>query len=304
MKPAYIIAEIGSNCFVSDDDNKNFDNAARQIEAAKKAGADAVKFQYFTAEELWGPDCSNEPFAIKQRKYEMPKEWLPRLAKECETVGIDFLCTAFSEQGYEDVNPYVKMHKVASPEAVSQALVDVVERLGKKYMYSMGCITPSNYATTDFDRVIPMHCVSRYPADMLDYDLASLVRMGHYTDWGLSDHTHGSELACISRSLGARVFEKHVDFVCDVPEVYKLPDFRVSSSKCNFKIYVEDIRETKPRDHLAIDTESYEKYGRRENGFRPWPKGSDDNVQTSQVSGKSVDVAEADNSPSGRDSIR
>lgn len=105
----YIIAEIGVNWAIHDSPEQNFDEAKQLISAAKNAGADAAKFQTFSAAKLAGKgapkaayqqrndDRDDSQYAMLKR-LELPREWHASLKEYCEQVGIDFLSSAFSAE--------------------------------------------------------------------------------------------------------------------------------------------------------------------------------------------------------------
>jgi sialic acid synthase SpsE len=279
--PTFIIAEIGSNCFKYNNEDQNFRCALRQIELAKKAGADAVKFQLFTAQELWGPSCKGETFAILQNKFAMPRKWLPRLQAACQINKIEFLCSAFSVDGYNAVTPHVRQNKVASPEFLAEDIMKHLLSLYKPVIISLGCRPSKPF---DSWRFIPrgtdtiLECVSDYPADPLHYDLNFAKEIAAKTgcQWGVSDHTRGSNLAKLARSLGATVFEKHVDFI--VSGGRETPDSQVSATAPEFIRYVDDIIKQPILNHKKLKEAHALRYGRNNNGrrgwYRPWPEGA------------------------------
>ena len=278
MKEPYIIAEIGSNCFKYSSLSQNLDCAKEQIALAKKSGADAVKFQFFKAADLWGPNCEGKTFAVIQDKYAMPEGWLPELEREAKRCKIDFLCSAFSVQGFTIVDEHVPYHKVASPEFRARDIMDWCKGQRKPVIYSLGC--PNHHNAPEFHPHmidVILECVSAYPADPLHYDLFSAKQKAEEWKcrWGVSDHTKGTMLARLARSLGASVFEKHVDFT-----VYggkRTPDADVSSTGEQFRMYVNDIRKQEVVNHKNHKTLAARLYGRRKTSYgyyRPWPEGA------------------------------
>lgn len=243
----YIIAEIGSNW-------RTEALAKKQIAKAKAAGASAVKFQMFTLEELFGPDVD------KTRPcYGLPRELVKPLAECCEDNQIDFLCSAFSVDGYKFVDPYVKMHKVASPEALDQNICDHLLKQDKMVIWSNGCTHIGWQRAGD----IVMECASIYPAKAAHYTAADINRVG----LGLSDHTMNNDLALLFRNSGCMYFEKHVDFLrADFSD--SMPDRVVSINTARFAGYVKALKR-KPIDHKS---ECANLYGRRKTDrgyFRP-----------------------------------
>ena len=109
----YIIAEIGSNWCQFDTEKENLNCAKRQIEMAAEDGANAVKFQFFRASELYGSNCYDSNFSADTDRCALPQEWLSKLEICCSLNCVDFLCSAFSVKGILRVAPFVNMHKLA-----------------------------------------------------------------------------------------------------------------------------------------------------------------------------------------------
>lgn len=255
----YIIAEIGSNLFKGRDAATCLDIGLGQIAAAKGAGADAVKFQMFTAKELYGPS-----YPGPESKYALPRYWVEVLADKCERTGIDFMCSAFSVDGYEFIDPFVKMHKVASPEALAEDITEYIRSIRPKpALVSNGCDDPLTY---HYDNMIVMACVSKYPADALDYVLPPV-----YRTWGLSDHTMETYLAHMARTMGATYFERHVDFFKG--EGLDTPDTPVSFDATEFKYWVETIRRAVPVPQPPTPADKYGRVEKDGGWYRPWPGG-------------------------------
>lgn len=259
-----IVAEIGSNWRRYENNQRNWEVAKTQIQMAKEFGATAVKFQYFTCQELYGPDVKGTKFEKDFDRFALPEPWLFELSKECEKVEIKFMCSAFSLEGYKAVDPLVEVHKVASPEAIDPVIMNWVRECGKHFYYSDGC-----GARPRRDSGIPMACVSNYPADFLDYNLY------YEDDWGLSDHTLNTDLVHMALGAGATHFERHVDFCKDGSLT---PDSCVSSGKDQWAKWVKAIRNFDPDRYDKIKQNSRDLYGRRETKhgwFRPIPKTAD-----------------------------
>jgi sialic acid synthase SpsE len=237
----YIIAEIGSNCFKTQDDTKNLNNALKQIEIAKECGASAVKFQYLTSQDLFNETVKG----IKQ--IEMPREWLQALKRHCNAVDIDFMCSAFSVEGFEIVEPFVEMHKLASPELHDPDLRNYLFKNELPVMFSLGCCPLEDdyiwLSAMRKDIDIPMECVSKYPADMHDYDIMPLhdLMITKNISWGLSDHTLTTDMAIMANKAGASCFEKHVDFLYDERIT---PDSSTSIDAKQFKQYCDELRKS------------------------------------------------------------
>lgn len=260
-----IIAEIGSNWRKFDSELKNWDVAKYQIETAKEFGATGVKFQFFTAQELFGPQVIGTRFERDINQYALPQDWLPKLKAKCDEVEIEFLCSAFSLDGFKVVDNFVETHKLASPERTDPNLVAWLETQDKPFYYSDGC------GGTHLGKGIPMACVSQYPAHFLNYELYS-----GQVEWGLSDHTPDDVLVIMALRQGATHFEKHVDFCPNDGD--KTPDSGVSVDGHGWTSWVKAILGYDGDRRQSLKDLNLAKYGRRETidgYFRPIPPDAD-----------------------------
>lgn len=269
MKDPYLIAEIGSN-WRKEDKPHDLTYAKKQIDEAKLAGVSAVKFQLFTAMELFGSAVRWTRFERDLNSWALHRDCIKDLALYCDEVGIDFLCSAFSTFGFKFVDPYVKMHKLASPEANHPTIVDWLTNFGKPVLYSNGCGSPAPDKLNDPALHIPLECMSKYPARVEDY---SLDFRSKPLLWGLSDHTFGNELAVMARANGATFFEKHVDFFKH--DGLKSPDACVSSDKEQFKSWVAAINDYVPAHEKSVAKRFYARVGNAEGWYRPIPDTAD-----------------------------
>lgn len=254
----FIIAEIGSNLFKHDDPQLNLQMAFNQIRAAARRGANAVKFQMFTSKELFGETVESID------KYALPREWIPSLVNVCTEEKIEFMCSAFSVDGFAYIDKFVTRHKVASPEALASDIVSWCLGQDKQVIWSNGCV---DIGCRPNDVVL--NCVSAYPAMSMDYSFEP----PHET-WGISDHTLFLDVALRAKSAGATFFEKHVDFYPIVGK--KTPDACVSVGSYTFKEYVDKLKHRNYAEDGGVQKIAASKYGRRWNGdgwFRPMPEG-------------------------------
>ena len=152
--PTFIICEVGSNWSTIDD-------CVKSIELAALAGADAVKFQHFTTSELYGQPVGSNP-------HYLPEKWFPRLKEACGLSGVEFMCSAFSPEGYGRVDPFVNAHKVASCEAIAPPIVDAALACGKPTFISVGAMEEGEIREMmerhRLSQIMPMFCVGSYPA--------------------------------------------------------------------------------------------------------------------------------------------
>ncbi len=225
----FIIAEVGSNWLT-------FQDCIDSIVKAKHAWADAVKFQLFDDLSLFGmrrkPDewqANYQAVIIGGKEYAaephaVPSEWLPKLKEKADACGIEFMCTAFSPELYDVVNPFVSRHKIASAEACHIRILEKVNNYGKPVILSTGAkgeldIEAALSVLKDVE-VTLMYCVAAYPASEVNLDALDVLRTRFGTPVGYSDHT--TDVAVIPRlaaQLGATVIEKH--FTCvdaDTPD--------------------------------------------------------------------------------------
>ena len=234
-KDPYIIAEIGSNWVKSNCNIQNLVIAKEQITQAKLHHADAVKFQLFTAQDIYGPKVKGSDFEKRFDKFALPKDFVHVLADHAKKLDIDFMCSAFSRNGFKFVDPYVKVHKLASCEVFDENIIDWLFYFNKKPVYySDGCGLPTEMFTKR-KKDLRMACVTDYPASLSDYDILS-----YKLPFGLSDHTQGNDLALISYSMGCRVFEKHVDFLSELS--FDSPDSKTSMNQSDFLHYALNLK--------------------------------------------------------------
>lgn len=223
----FIIAEVGSNW-------KTLDDCLLSIRAAKACGADAVKFQLFGPKTLhgimtgdrdaWAQGYSvNWDGLIGTNPWLDPK-WLPRLHQECERVGIEFMCSAFSPELIDAVDPYVKRHKVASAEMTHVRMLEKLRQIGKPVILSTGASGVEDIREAlrilGDTPVTLMYCVAGYPARGIDLDCISMLRECFGCLVGYSDHSTDS-LVIPKRAveLGAVVLEKHFTAIeADTPD--------------------------------------------------------------------------------------
>jgi N-acetylneuraminate synthase len=219
-----VIAEAGVN------HNGSLDTARRLVEAAKDAGADAVKFQTFKAEALVSRGA---PKAAYQRRLtnadESQFDMLKRLELDaaahadimahCRRVGIDFMSSPFDEDSADVLeNLGLQRFKLGSGELTNLPLLAHVARKGKPLILSTGMATLGEVeaALDAFHKhggtdVTLLHCVTQYPTPVEQVNLRAMLTLhaAFGVPVGYSDHTEGTEVAIAAVALGARVIEKH-----------------------------------------------------------------------------------------------
>jgi sialic acid synthase SpsE len=226
--PCFIAAEAGSNFRVSENADKNFKMALRLIDIAADAGADAVKFQTFQADEIYVPNAeitsnlrnkvSSENAHALLKKLEMPREWIPELSQAAERKGILFLSTPFDLDAVDALNPHVPYFKIGSMELMHYPLLRKAARTNKPIVLSTGMANLGDVeAAVDAvvregnDQIVLLHCTSNYPTRPEDVHLRSMLTLKNAFPYvvGFSDHTEKNYQAFAARALGAVLIEKH-----------------------------------------------------------------------------------------------
>ncbi len=223
--PVFIVAELSAN------HGKDFNRAVRLIEAAKDAGADAVKLQTYTPDTIT-IDCDNEYFRIRgtiwdgKTLYQLykeaytPWEWQPELKALAEGLGLVCFSTPFDAKAVDFLEEMgVPAYKIASFEITDIPLIEYVASKGKPVMISTGIATlPDIEEAVEAckrmgnEQVILLKCTSAYPAPLDDVNLLTIPEIGKRFGKvvGLSDHTLGISVPVAAVALGARVIEKHL----------------------------------------------------------------------------------------------
>jgi N,N'-diacetyllegionaminate synthase len=223
--PPYCIAEVGIN------HNGDFEIAKRMIEVAKLAGADAVKFQTFRAEEFCGDP--NQTFTYQSQgqsitesmldmfqRYEFsPDKWWD-IKAHCDAVGITFFSTP---QNRSDLDLLIQVGvpvvKVGSDDFTNLPLLRSYAETGLPLILSCGMsdiadVHQALEAVGWFDGypIALLLCTSQYPTPPQDVNIQKLTTLRQAfpgLQVGFSDHTQGSLAASLALAQGARVFEKH-----------------------------------------------------------------------------------------------
>lgn len=214
----YIVAEVGGN------HNGSPDAAYRMVEAAAKAGADAVKFQTYHAETLVHPSLEPNPIVKKFyntqlerfRSLELSWDVYDRVVALCAEHRIDFMTTPFDMTILDRVAPWMPAIKIASGDLTYHQLISAAARHGKPVFVSTGMSTVEEIDAVarllPREQLLLMHCVSVYPLPDEQANLRAITTMQQR--WpqhliGYSDHTVGEEACVAATALGARILEKH-----------------------------------------------------------------------------------------------
>lgn len=252
MSRVMIIAEAGVN------HNGDLNTAKRLIDAAKEAGADAVKFQTYRAELLAAPSAKKADYQYEntgknRSQYEMLKELelsydnFKELFTYCNDQNIPFLSSPFDEISMEYLDHLgVEIIKIPSGEITNYRYLKKAASLKKPIILSTGMSTIKEIqGALDLldeggQEITLLHCSSAYPTPMEDVNLNAMfhLKKAFKRKVGYSDHTMGIEVAVAATALGACVIEKHIT----LDKTMTGPDHKLSLEPKEFKLMSDSIR--------------------------------------------------------------
>lgn len=270
----FIIAELSAN------HNGSLTNAIETIRAAKRAGANAIKLQTYTANTIT-IDSKKSDFLIDngsiwdgKNLYELykeaytPWEWHPELFKVAEQEGLICFSSPFDFTAVDFLESLnVPCFKIASFEITDIPLIEYVASKGKPIILSTGIATKSDIELAlstirkqGVNDIALLKCTSSYPAPI---DEANLIMLQDYKKKfniipGLSDHTLGNVAPVVAVSLGAKIIEKHLI----VDKKIGGPDSSFSLDENEFKEMVSNVRIAEK----AIGKINYELTDKQHNG--------------------------------------
>ena len=254
MKKSFIIAEMSAN------HNQHLSIALNTIRAAKKAGADAVKIQTYTADTLTlkcsKPDFvlgdglwKGETFYSLYQKAYTPWEWHKEIFRVAKEEGITCFSTPFDKTAVDFLetlnNP---IYKIASFEITDIPLIKYIASKHKPIILSTGIATEEDIRlaletihSEGNQDITLLKCTSAYPAPIDDANLLTIPDMKRRfgVKVGVSDHTLGSIVPMTAVALGAEIIEKH--FIID--HSIGGPDSEFSMDENEFAQMVRSVRE-------------------------------------------------------------
>ncbi|MAY71554.1 MAG: N-acetylneuraminate synthase [Halomonas sp.] len=220
-----VIAEAGVN------HNGCLETAMTLVDAARECGADAVKFQWFKAEQLVTADAAQASYQRKAcpedgsqyamlKRLELGNEDFRRLAEYSHERGIEFLASPFDEDSVEWLAALdVGCFKVASGELTNLPLLSRIGAQGKPVLLSTGMsflgeieAALATLSAAGAGDVTVLHCVSEYPAPVDQINLVAMDTLAQAFGCpvGYSDHSDGIDIALAAVARGAVVIEKHL----------------------------------------------------------------------------------------------
>lgn len=250
----FVIAEAGVN------HNGDLALALRLCDAAKRAGADAVKFQTFRARDLVLPGAPTAEYQQQQtgaldqyamlEALELSEEQHRLIQAHCLSIGIEFFSTPFSVHALDLLMRLgVRRIKLSSGELTHRTLVQRAAATGLPLLLSTGMATMEEIrealqwvhdARGDLRDLTVFHCTSAYPAPDESLNLRAMGAMARVlgVSVGYSDHSAGIEAALAAVALGACAIEKHLTLDQDLPG----PDHAASLEPDEFERMVTAIR--------------------------------------------------------------
>ncbi|MDD4889596.1 MAG: N-acetylneuraminate synthase family protein [Phycisphaerae bacterium] len=217
--PVFVVAEAGVN------HNGKLTTAIRLVHAAADAGADAIKFQAFSADRLVTAAAPAATYqkASDQRsmlaQLELSPLELAQVKAECDALGLIFLATPFSPRDVANLHGMgVSAIKISSPDVANPPLLRIAAATGLPIILSTGASTMDEVerAVDTLDKggcreLALLHCVSTYPTPQNACNLRTVFTLGETfrCPVGFSDHTLEPDTATFAVAAGATVLEKH-----------------------------------------------------------------------------------------------
>lgn len=250
---AYIIAEAGVN------HNGDPAMAARLVREAKRAGADAVKFQTFKAERVAQATAAKAAYQLRNtdpaesqidmlRRLELPMQTHTELQQVCREEGLDFISTPYNEEDIDFLDAQgVSAIKLASIHLVEPHILRHAARTKRRIILSTGMSTLEQVGlavrtlrSEKCEDFTLLQCTTNYPSAVSDANLLAMntMRRAFECEVGYSDHTQ-SDVCCVAAvALGATMIEKHFTLDRNLPG----PDHSSASEPEEFARLVQAIR--------------------------------------------------------------
>ena len=252
-EPVFIIAEAGVN------HNGDLHRAKNLVDAAAEAGADAVKFQTFRAEELVSASAPKARYQKETtgtdesqlemiKRLELSADAFQALSKHCESRKILFLSSPFDPQSVDLLeNLNILAYKVPSGEINNWPFLEHIASKHKPVILSTGMCYLSEVdeairvlESAGCTELALLHCTSSYPASAASSNLRAMQTLAtaFQKPVGLSDHTLGPEIPLAAVALGGCIIEKHLTLDKSLPG----PDHQASMDPIELRSLIRAIR--------------------------------------------------------------
>jgi len=253
MKKVFIIAEAGVN------HNGSLDLAYQLIDVAKDAGADAVKFQTFKAENVVSKLADKAEYQKKTtgsdksqlemiKKLEISSEDFVKIKKYCDKREIMFLSTPFDHQSIDFLYDLVDIYKIPSGEIINYPYLKYIAAKNKPIIMSTGMANLGEIeeaintirSVNSEAQISLLHCTTNYPTPYEEVNLKAMQTLAAVFKLpvGYSDHTLGIEVPVAAVAMGAKIIEKHFTLDKKLPG----PDHKASLEPNELKEMVKAIR--------------------------------------------------------------
>lgn len=265
----FFIAEAGVN------HNGDMGLARELVHAAADAGADAVKFQTFTAERLASSHAPKADYQLKTtdskesqfamlKKLELPYDQHAGLMELANKLGIEFMSTPFDIVAADFLKTLgVRRFKIPSGEITNFPYLKHVAKLGLPTIFSTGmasledidaCLSVLRRFGLSREQITVLHCNTEYPTPIEDVNLRAMqeIKERFGVKVGYSDHTSGIEVSLAAAALGASLIEKHFT----ISRSLAGPDQKASLEPDELKKLVHGVRIVSTSLGMAIKAPS------------------------------------------------
>jgi N,N'-diacetyllegionaminate synthase len=232
IQKSLLIAEIGNN------HEGDLGVAKKMIVLAKKAGADAVKFQTFKLEQF--VSIHDKKKFLRYKEAELSFGDFEKLKKYSKSMGLLFISTPLDLESANFLTGIVDVFKISSGDNNWMDLIKIAEKSKKPVIISLGLLDMKKFTTllsqikkifkgSFKNKVALLHCVSDYPPKKNDLNLNFIKNLKKYCKhYGYSDHAIGINASKIAVCFDAKIIEKH--FTIDK----KFSNFRDHSLSADF----------------------------------------------------------------------
>lgn len=257
-EPTYFIADIAAN------HDGDLERAKDLIYLAKEAGADAAKFQHFTAKTIvsdygfknLGSQQSHQS-KWKKSVFEVYDDaslnfdWTPILKETCDKAEIAFFTSPYSFELVDKVDPFVPAYKIGSGDITWVEIIERMAKKGKPILLATGAsdakevVNAMDAIIEHSDEIILMQCNTNYTASLENFHYINLNVLRSFQTMypdvilGLSDHTPGHATVLGAVALGARAVEKHFTDSND----REGPDHKFAMNPVSWREMVDRTRE-------------------------------------------------------------